>query len=471
MFDKLKIWLRGDSNWKAEQELDRLGKSDAFLSDAMEGYRAIPEGDHTRSLAELKARLTKRTEKKRGFIYWRGIAAAAAVVGVIGLFFWTQRDLKGPDVLVDVSPINKEEGIQKFAAPSETKEIALGDSSVEEDILNDTIISKSEDITKPLAFNESQIKRSKLKADPSNIEAGIIEAESEEVVAFDMPKPVVEEIEPVGVDTEIVEDQAVELAGAPAMEVVESEKEIANNADVIVAAPTAPAGEVKREAEVLAKAKKNQISSMSIDSRNQGKDMDDSLAKQVLNGTVSEISTGETLIGASVLIKDSYDGVTTDFDGNFTLESSQPLPWTIVVSYTGYSNQEIVINKIEDPIVISLDNEGLALEEVVVTGYGSRKEKKSKSDAIQNPEPRSSFKKLERYIKKNLNYPEIARNNKLEGNVTVRFYINANGEPEQLSVLKSLGSGCDEEAMRLIEEGPKWKPANTWATYLVKFEL
>ncbi|MFT5386800.1 MAG: hypothetical protein ACI81W_004218, partial [Saprospiraceae bacterium] len=100
MFDKLKIWLRGDSNWKAEQELDRLGKNDAFLGDAMDGYRTMPESDHTKAVETLKARLAKRTKKKQGFIYWRSIAAAAAMVGVIGLFFWTQRDFGKSEVLV-----------------------------------------------------------------------------------------------------------------------------------------------------------------------------------------------------------------------------------------------------------------------------------------------------------------------------------------------------------------------------------
>ncbi|MFT5168591.1 MAG: TonB family protein [Saprospiraceae bacterium] len=477
MFDKLKIWLRGDSNWKAEQELDRLGKNDAFLGDAMDGYRTMPESDHTKAVETLKARLAKRTKKKQGFIYWRSIAAAAAMVGVIGLFFWTQRDFGKSEVLVDASTVEKKEDRSATIIRTETKDLKPKNTvamDVEEIAATASAAEKPEAPDNPLAFNESQKKQAKPKVDPSNIEAGFMEEENEEIYADEVTVPNIEEVEPVFEDMEIAQEEITEMANMASMPARELEKTDQSGSITIVEAPqnwVVVDKEPARKDESLINAKKEQVTSISGNSRIQANKLDRIENEFRLNGTVTENATGESMIGASILLKGTAEGTITNVDGNFALQSNQALPWKIVVSYTGYADQELVVNSMEDPLIITLNNNNLALSEIVVSGRGEKRQKRSMDDSIQNPEPQSSFRKLERYIKKNLKYPEIARQNGVAGAVIVRFFINADGKPEQLSVLGSLGSGCDEEAMRLMEEGPKWTPVNTWATYSVKFKL
>ncbi|HRY33984.1 MAG TPA: TonB family protein [Bacteroidales bacterium] len=66
---------------------------------------------------------------------------------------------------------------------------------------------------------------------------------------------------------------------------------------------------------------------------------------------------------------------------------------------------------------------------------------------------------LQEYFRINLKYPDAARWKGLEGTVTISFYVNADGSLSDVKVEQGLGSGCDEEAVRLVKRMPKWKPA------------
>ena len=91
-------------------------------------------------------------------------------------------------------------------------------------------------------------------------------------------------------------------------------------------------------------------------------------AQQVnVNGIVKD-ATGETVIGASVMVKGTKTGTVTDFDGNFHVECAPGS--TLVISYIGYKTQEV---KATDDMVVTLQEESNSLNEVVVTGYTSEK--------------------------------------------------------------------------------------------------
>lgn len=92
------------------------------------------------------------------------------------------------------------------------------------------------------------------------------------------------------------------------------------------------------------------------------------LAQNVtISGKVKD-STGEPVIGASVLEKGTTNGIITDFDGNFNLSVGSNS--TLVVSFVGYKTQEIPVNgQTSFNIVLKEDTE--VLEEVVVIGYGT----------------------------------------------------------------------------------------------------
>ena len=97
--------------------------------------------------------------------------------------------------------------------------------------------------------------------------------------------------------------------------------------------------------------------------------------------TVSGVVTSEDgpLPGATVQVKGTSIGVSTDFDGNFTIQADATD--VLMVSFVGFSSQEIAVGD-QDQITVTLiaDNE---LEEVVVTGYGSQKQKEITSAVVQ----------------------------------------------------------------------------------------
>ncbi len=63
------------------------------------------------------------------------------------------------------------------------------------------------------------------------------------------------------------------------------------------------------------------------------------------------------------------------------------------------------------------------------------------------------------FIKNTLQYPDMAKRTGLEGTVYVEFIVERDGSLTQIRVLRRIGSGCDEEAIRIVKSMPKWKPA------------
>lgn len=63
------------------------------------------------------------------------------------------------------------------------------------------------------------------------------------------------------------------------------------------------------------------------------------------------------------------------------------------------------------------------------------------------------------YLNYNIKYPKIAIASNVQGKVTVRFIVNADGKLSDVTVMKGIGSGCDQEAKRVIEAMPDWIPA------------
>ena len=63
------------------------------------------------------------------------------------------------------------------------------------------------------------------------------------------------------------------------------------------------------------------------------------------------------------------------------------------------------------------------------------------------------------YLSVNLRYPSKAKNAHISGRVVVRFIVTETGSIDSVTVLRGIGSGCDEEAVRVIRNMPPWIPA------------
>lgn len=99
-------------------------------------------------------------------------------------------------------------------------------------------------------------------------------------------------------------------------------------------------------------------------------------------------------------------------------------------------------------------------------------------DLQQYPEFPGGEDALFNYLSAHIKYPSKAVENEREGKVVIGFVVNKDGNIDEMSVLKSLGYGCDEEAMRVIKDMPKWKagknngkPVKVYYTLPIHFEL
>jgi hypothetical protein len=89
--------------------------------------------------------------------------------------------------------------------------------------------------------------------------------------------------------------------------------------------------------------------------------------KGIVSGKITDAETGEPLIGTTVLVKGTTKGVVADINGNYSIELPQGSN-TLIFSFIGYKTQEVIPNSAT--INISMNQDQVALEEVVVVGYG-----------------------------------------------------------------------------------------------------
>ncbi|WP_149276671.1 SusC/RagA family TonB-linked outer membrane protein [Pareuzebyella sediminis] len=88
-----------------------------------------------------------------------------------------------------------------------------------------------------------------------------------------------------------------------------------------------------------------------------------------VTGTVTDAS-GIPLAGASVVVKGTTRGTTTDFDGNYSISAEANA--TLIFSYIGFKRMEVVINN-RSTVNVSMEEDSALLDEVVVVGYGTQK--------------------------------------------------------------------------------------------------
>ena len=162
-------------------------------------------------------------------------------------------------------------------------------------------------------------------------------------------------------------------------------------------------------------------------------------AQTQVSGVVVD-ETGETVIGATILIKGTSQGTVTDFDGNFAL--SAPGNATLVISYVGMNTQEVAA-KANMRIVMTSDSE--LLEEVIVTGYGSFK-KSTFTGSASNV----STERLQ-------DVPALSVSSKLAGGAAGVQITSTSGQPGAVESVRIRGMGsinASNEPLYVIDGVP-----------------
>lgn len=180
---------------------------------------------------------------------------------------------------------------------------------------------------------------------------------------------------------------------------------------------------------------------------------------------------GEPIIGAAISIKGTQKGVISDMDGNFSIEPDGNKE--LEVSYIGYEPVILPIDTTKN-MLIAMNEDGQTLDEVVVKRNSRiRKIGTAIVSALKlsgAPQPEIGNKAFRQYIKENLVHPTDASCAHANGKVVLVFQVGSNGRPDSIRVKKSLCPSADEEAIRLIEEGPDWTVGDKEAKATIKFQ-
>lgn len=101
---------------------------------------------------------------------------------------------------------------------------------------------------------------------------------------------------------------------------------------------------------------------------------------QTLTGTIRDAANNEALIGASIVLKGTTIGTTTDLNGRFTLNVNRKPPFTVVISYIGYRSSEQNITNLDKPLTFKLEADNVTLQSVEVVD--SRITEKQRESAL-----------------------------------------------------------------------------------------
>ncbi|WP_020534711.1 SusC/RagA family TonB-linked outer membrane protein [Lewinella cohaerens] len=180
------------------------------------------------------------------------------------------------------------------------------------------------------------------------------------------------------------------------------------------------------------------------------------IAQRTVSGTITD-DGGEPLIGASILVKGTSSGTVTDIDGSYSLEVPDGST-TLVVSYTGFETREVAVGA-SNLLDITM-SEGVALDEVVVTGLGIRRDKKALGYAVTTlgndqlelrPEA-----DVARVLRGKVPGVDISQTSGLAGsgtNVIIRGYSSITGSNQPLFVVDGVPFNSDTNNDRGFDEG------------------
>jgi TonB family protein len=456
LLDKLKT---GNLTSFERDELYQLAINDPFLKDAIEGYNLFPEIDHQANIDKLKSKvISHQSEKKHPITqFWLKAAAVALIIAFGGWLLWG-----------NLSQQDK----TKFAAQAENEiqvEPPLLMPNDEEDsyaIVESKELLQSEKIND---ISESRADISDKKIDQKT------ETSVDKLSSFDKDLNAEDQAFVIDAVPSGMEEMTIEEVSYPdSSEQIDSKR--SNDQPKNDLARSEPL--VSAEVESLANASEvdSQLVTPSTDDIKPLKSYSNAMSQidlsKTIIGTVLD-ADGNPLIGANVIEKGTQNGALTDLDGRFSitlLGTSNP----VIVNFMGFDEYEIAPALAGQNIEIKLSESQTSMDEVFVSTYSEKSRRQLKDEEnIILAEPTVGLKKYRRYIKENAQYPSGHSNKTINGVVTVRFRLNADGTPLSVEIVSSFNRIFNAEAIRLIKQGGTWqtkrKSQSGWIEYDVQF--
>ena len=426
---KLLDYIRGLRKGKEAHRLERESMQDPFLADAMDGYSQV-EGNHEQRIEKLRMQVSAHSAKKKNTraITWSIAACLAIGFGISSYFLFLKKSM------TDEVFIAKESVSSKLAEPAAPPTPAIPTTP--------TVPATPQ---KEIALATAKVKTDSTPA--SEDSTPVSEITARQADKKDMIAKIQATSQP---------QQGVPVATVPVMD--EVSEETAALQEVVAMMDTF-------ESESDKKMKLAKVATI-LPQNN------------MIKGRVTD-GKGEPLIGASVTYKGTNIGTITNMNGEFSLVKKDDKK-RLTAEYIGYDPVEIQVDT-SRTMLIAMNENKQALNEVVVVGYGAKKNKKStttgnvvtvKEQAKKEitPQPVIGKRSYQKYLKEHLVRPTDEKCAQVKGKVVLTFLINKEGRPFYIKVKESLCESADKEAIRLIQEGPDWIYGNKLVEVTVKFE-
>lgn len=179
------------------------------------------------------------------------------------------------------------------------------------------------------------------------------------------------------------------------------------------------------------------------------------MARATISGTVVD-EENQPMKDVTVNIKGKAEGIKTDEEGKFSLKDARRGDIIIFNSLTMPQMEVPLKSNLPGKIVYSNENiKPPGKEKAAVNSPHDAMLGKALTDA----RPEFGWEAFEVYLKENTKRPPKALESNIQGRVIVSFMVNEKGELSDFTIIRSIGFGCDEEAIRIIKNGPKWFPA------------
>ena len=419
---KLLDYIRGLRKGKEAHRLEKESMQDPFLADAMDGYNQV-EGNHEQRIEKLRMQVSAHSAKKKNTyaITWSIAACLIIGFGISSYFLFLKKSM------TDEVFIAEESVSTKLAEPAAPLTPAIPATP--------TVPATPQ--------KEIALATTKVKTDSTPVS----EITARQANKKDMIAKIQATSQP---------QQGVLVATVPVME--EVSEETAALQEVVATMDTF-------ESESDKKMKLAKVATI-LPQNN------------MIKGRVTN-EKGEPLIGASVTYKGTNIGTITNMNGEFSLVKKDDKK-RLTAEYIGYDPVEIRVDT-SRTMLIAMNENKQALNEVVVVGYGAKKNKKSvtagtvvKGNEQANkditPQPVIGKRKFQKYLKENLVRPTDEKCAQVKGKVVLTFLVNKEGRPFSIKVKESLCESSDKEAIRLIQEGPDWIYGTKLAEVTVHFE-
>lgn len=409
--------------------IEKAALDDAFLAEAMEGYEAVEKHDDWKKvLSELKDNFAAQQhsapvismQQRNSFKWWKAAAAVLIIGGGISIFYIST---------------GKKDNLQETIASIKTapqQPVVKSDDATE----NKPAVNSNDSLGKNPAVQQTGADKNLVASLDKKLTTvpGIKDFDSR--VAAEKSAASDDVVKTDERDQEIASTMA-EAKDASAISKINAD--VLTNRKVTLSSPASPTTDYfKKEA-----------------SAKQGYAMNRSFTAQVvgLNNQPLPFANVNVLrenIGTYADVKGKFNLVSSDSVLNVEVKSVGYLPVTYTLQSNGNQNK----------IVLKADDNAFK-DQTIVTGNGTLSKRAAKpainKDSLMNVEPEGGWSNYDTYLNNNLTVSEDIRQKNIHGEVEVSFDVSSDGNISNLKVDKSLCDDCDEEALRLVKEGPQWK--------------